>query len=65
MVYIERCWIDILTQFRSVTQSLVKVQDNIFKSYLESGVKVSLSGDDLRGRETKVGETLELISKFK
>jgi DNA-binding FrmR family transcriptional regulator len=47
VVYIERCWIDILTQFRSVTHSLVKVQDNIFKDHLESGVRVSLSGDDL------------------
>ncbi len=60
-----RYCVDILTQLRSVTNALARVQENIFKGHLESCVRDSLTGDDLRDREDKVNEILELLSKFR
>ena len=65
MVQEKRYCVDILTQIRSASNALGKVQENIFKGHLESCVRESLTGDDLRDREEKVNEMLELLSRFR
>jgi DNA-binding FrmR family transcriptional regulator len=65
MIQEERYCVDILTQIRSASSALAKVQENIFQGHLESCVRDSLTGDDLRDREKKVDEILEILSKFR
>jgi DNA-binding FrmR family transcriptional regulator len=65
MIQEERYCVDILTQIRSASNALAKVQENIFKGHLESCVKDSLTGDDPRDREAKVNEILEILSRFR
>jgi len=65
MIQEKRYCVDILTQIRSASSALAKVQENIFKGHLESCVKDSLTGDDPRDREKKVDEILDILSKFR
>ena len=65
MIQDGRYCVDILTQIRSASSALAKVQENIFKGHLESCVKDSLSGDDAMDRQQKVEEILEILSKFR
>jgi len=65
MITEERYCIDILTQIRSVSRALDRVQDNILKAHLESCVRDSLSGDDSLDKEEKVNEILEVLSTFR
>ena len=65
MIQEGRYCIDILTQMKSVSNALAKVQENIFRNHMESCVKDSLTGDDPLDREAKVNEMLELLSKFR
>ena len=65
MVQDGRYCVDILTQIRSASSALAKVQENIFKAHLESCVRDSLEGDDAGDRAKKVDEILEILSKFR
>lgn len=65
MVQEERYCVDILTQIRSASSALARVQENIFKGHMESCVRESLTGDDPRDREAKVNEILVLLSRFR
>ncbi len=65
MVQEERYCVEILTQIRSASSALAKVQENIFKGHMESCVRESLTGDDPRDREAKVNEILVLLSRFR
>ncbi len=65
MIQEGRYCVDILTQIRSASSALAKVQENIFKGHLESCVRDSLSGDDQRDKEDKVNEILDILSKFR
>jgi DNA-binding FrmR family transcriptional regulator len=65
MITEERYCVDILTQIRSVSNALARVQDNIFRGHLESCVKDSLSGDDSLDKEEKVNEILDVLSRFR
>ena len=65
MIQDGRYCVDILTQIRSASGALAKVQENIFKGHLESCVRDSLTGDDLQDREDKVNEILDILSKFR
>ena len=65
MIQDGRYCVDILTQIRSASSALAKVQENIFKGHLESCVRDSLTGDDALDRQKKVDEILEILSKFR
>ncbi len=65
MIQEGRYCVDILTQMKSVSNALARVQENIFKGHLESCVRDSLTGDDPRDREAKVDEMLELLYRFR
>jgi len=65
MIQDGRYCVDILTQIRSASSALAKVQENIFKGHLESCVRDSLEGDDTGDRAKKVDEILEILSKFR
>lgn len=65
MIQDGRYCVDILTQIRSASSALAKVQENIFQGHLESCVRDSLSGDDAMDRQRKVDEILEILSKFR
>ena len=60
-----RYCVDILTQIRSASSALAKVQENIFKGHLESCVRDSLEGGDSRDRQAKVEEILDILSRFR
>lgn len=65
MIQEGRYCIDILTQIRSASNALAKVQENIFQAHLESCVKDSLAGSDPKDREEKIEEILEILSRFR
>ena len=65
MVQEGRYCVDILTQIRSASNALARVQENIFRTHLESCVRDSLTGDDPGDRDTKINEVLELLSRFR
>lgn len=65
MIQEKRYCVDILTQIRSASSALAKVQENIFKDHLEGCVRDSLTGDDPEEGKTKVEEILEILSKFR
>jgi DNA-binding FrmR family transcriptional regulator len=65
MIQEGRYCVDILTQIRSASSALARVQENIFKAHLESCVRDSLAGDDPMDRQVKVDEVLEILSKFR
>ncbi len=65
MIQDGRYCVDILTQIRSASSALAKVQENIFKGHLESCVRDSLTGDDALDRQKKVDEILEILSRFR
>ena len=65
MIQEGRYCVDILTQIRSASSALAKVQENIFRGHLESCVRDSLIGDDTQDREKKVDEILEILSRFR
>jgi DNA-binding FrmR family transcriptional regulator len=65
MIQEGRYCIDILTQIRSASNALARVQENIFRGHLESCVKDSLEGEDPKDREAKVSEILDILAKFR
>ena len=65
MIHDGRYCVDILTQIRSASNALARVQDNIFRGHLESCVRDSLSGDNSLDRDAKVNEILDLLSRFR
>ena len=65
MIQEGRYCVDILTQIRSASGALAKVEENIFKCHLEGCVRDSLTGNDQGDREAKVNEILEILSKFR
>lgn len=65
MIQDGRYCMDILTQIRSASSALAKVQENIFKNHLESCVRDSLEGDDPSDKAAKVDEILEILSRFR
>ena len=65
MIQEGRYCVDILTQIRSASSALAKVQENIFRGHLEGCVRDSLTGDDPVDREAKVNEILEILSRFR
>ncbi len=65
MIQEGRYCVDILTQIRSASSALAKVQENIFRAHLESCVRDSLHGDDAQDRAAKVEEILEILSRFR
>ena len=65
MIQDGRYCVDILTQIRSASSALAKVQENIFQGHLESCVRDSLTGDDILDRQRKVEEILEILSRFR
>ncbi|MDF1525264.1 MAG: metal-sensitive transcriptional regulator [bacterium] len=65
MIQEGRYCVDILTQVKSASNALAKVQENIFKAHLEGCVRNSLTGDDQGERKAKVDEILEILSKFR
>lgn len=60
-----RYCVDILTQIRSVSSALAKVENNIFQGHLASCVRDSLSGDNALDKEKKIREIQELLSRFR
>lgn len=65
MIIEGRYCVDILTQLRSVSNALAKVQENIFKGHLEACVRDSLTGNDPQDKEAKVDGILEILSRFR
>jgi len=65
MIQEGRYCVDILTQIRSASNALAKVQENIFEGHLASCVRDSLTGDDPVDRQKKIDEILEILSKFR
>ncbi len=59
-----RYCIDILTQTRAISAALNKVETMIMKQHLETCVAESLAGSNKQDKETKIGEIMEVFSRF-
>ncbi len=65
MIEEKRYCIDIITQIQSVIGALSKVEQDIFKKHINGCVASSLKGKSKMGREKKINEVIDLISKFR
>lgn len=65
MITDDRYCVDILTQIRSASRALAKVNDNIFQGHLEACIHDSLVGNDPSDKKKKVDEMIELLSMFR
>lgn len=59
-----RYCIDILTQTRAVSAALNRVEAMIMKQHLETCVAESLAGGNEEDKQTKIGEIMEVFSRF-
>jgi DNA-binding FrmR family transcriptional regulator len=60
-----RYCVDILTQLRSISGALARVQENILDRHLHSCVRDSLAGPDRSDQTRKIEEIIDLLSKFR
>ena len=65
MIEERRYCIDIITQMRSITGALHRVEDEIFKKHLEGCVVGALKGKSEVEKQKKVNEVIEIISRFR
>lgn len=60
-----RYCVDILTQLSSVDGAILRVQDNVLGRHLNACVARALKGNSQIEKQTKIGEVLSLIKKFR
>ncbi len=65
MIADKRYCVDIITQLHSVVGAVLRVEENIFQKHLEGCVNNALKGKSEIEKQKKIGEILELISKFR
>lgn len=65
MIEEKRYCVDILTQISSVNAALLRVQDKILETHMNSCVKSALKGKSEMDRQKKISEIFELLKKFR
>jgi CsoR family transcriptional regulator, copper-sensing transcriptional repressor len=65
MIEENRYCVDILTQLRSIAGALSSVEDRILEKHLNSCVVTAFSSNSKKGKEEKIKELLDLVSKLR
>ena len=65
MIGEKRYCIDILTQLHSIVGAILRVEDKILQKHLNGCVAQALSGKSGLEKQHKIGEIINLISKFR
>lgn len=65
MIEDKRYCVDILTQIRSVTGALHRVEGEIFRKHLNGCVVQALKGKSGKDVQKKIDEVIELLDKFR
>lgn len=65
MIEEERYCVDIMTQIHSIIGALYRVENEIFKKHIDGCVVNALRSKSQREKEKKIGEVVELISRFR
>ena len=65
MIEEKRYCVDIIRQIQSVVGALYRVESEMFKKHVNSCVVHALEGKSESDKQKKIGEVLELISKFR
>lgn len=63
MIEEKRYCVDIITQIRSITGALYRVENDILKRHLSGCVAAALKGESEVEKQKKVDEVMELILK--
>ena len=54
---------DILTQVKAVTAALKRVEGELLKDHVDHCLASAIASDDVKAREEKVAELVDLLSK--
>src|SRR3989338_1477704 len=65
MIDQKRYCVDIMTQIHSIIGALYRVENEIFKKHIDKCVVNFLLSKSQREKEEKIGEVVELISRFR
>jgi len=65
MIEEKRYCVDIMTQIHSIIGALYRVENEIFKKHIDGCVVNALRSKSQREKEKKIGEVVELISRFR
>ncbi|OGX25943.1 MAG: hypothetical protein A3J51_01010 [Omnitrophica WOR_2 bacterium RIFCSPHIGHO2_02_FULL_45_21] len=65
MIDQKRYCVDIMTQIHSIIGALYRVENEIFKKHIDGCVVNALRSKSQREKEEKIGEVVELISRFR
>ncbi|MBU4418417.1 MAG: metal-sensitive transcriptional regulator, partial [Candidatus Omnitrophica bacterium] len=65
MIEEKRYCVDIITQIHSIIGALYRVEDKVFKKHIDGCVVQALKGKSEMGKQKKINEVVELISRFR
>lgn len=65
MIEEKRYCVDIMTQIHSIIGALYRVENEIFKKHIDGCVVDALKNKSVREKEKKIGEVVELITRFR
>ncbi len=63
MIEEDRYCVDILTQVKAVTAALKRVEGELLKDHVDHCLAAAIASDDVKAREEKVAELVDLLSK--
>ena len=63
MIDEDRYCVDILVQIKAITAALKRVEGELLKDHVDHCIKEAIASDDLKDRETKVAELVDLLAK--
>ena len=63
MIDEDRYCVDILVQIKTITAALKRVEGELLKDHVDHCIKEAIASDDLKDRETKVAELVDLLAK--
>lgn len=63
MIEDDRYCVDILIQVKAVSAAMKKVEGELIKDHVDHCLAAAIASDDVRERETKVAELVDLLAK--
>lgn len=63
MIEEDRYCVDILVQVKAATAALKRVEGELLKDHVDHCIQEAIASDDLKDREAKVAELVDLLAK--
>ncbi len=63
MIEDDRYCVDILIQVKAVSAAMKKVEGELLKDHVDHCLAAAIASDDIKERETKVAELVDLLAK--